>query len=140
MANMLLVLFISASLVFLVDQLSKWFISKIFQEGVFLLRPFVQIKLIINKHAILEGQRLLFLVTWVFVAIWVTLLISHGLVFQNREAQFGLGFALGGAMSNLVDQIRKGGVIDFIGVPAWGMSNLADLAIIFGLCIAFWFR
>ena len=140
MANTPLVLFLSASLVFLVDQLSKWFITKIFQDGVFLFKPFVQIKLIINKHPILQGQRLFLFVAWVFVAIWVMLLISQGLLFQNREAQFGLGFALGGAMSNLVDQIRKGGVIDFIGIPAWGMSNLADTAIVLGLCIALWFR
>jgi lipoprotein signal peptidase len=140
MADISLVLFISAILVFLVDQLSKWFMAKIFQERILLIRPFVQIKLIINKHAILASQRLLLLAAWVFVAIWVTLLISRGLFFQNREAQLGLGFALGGAMSNLVDQTKKGGIIDFIGIPSWGMSNFADLAIVLGLCLAFWFR
>ena len=122
------------------DQLSKWLIIKIFQERVFLIRPFVQIDLIINKHTTLAGRQMLLVATWVFVAIWVTLIISNGVLFQHREAQIGLGVALGGAMSNFADQIKKGGIIDFIGISYWGIFNLADLAIILGLCVAFWFR
>lgn len=43
------------------------------------------------------------------------------------------GFLLGGAVSNLVDRLAGGSVRDFLATP-WVVLNLADLAVVAGLC------
>lgn len=45
-------------------------------------------------------------------------------------------FIIVGAISNLIDRIRWGGVIDFINVPWWSVFNLADCYIV--LAVFFW--
>jgi signal peptidase II len=44
-----------------------------------------------------------------------------------------VGLLLGGAIGNLVDRVRGGGVIDFIDPVLWPVFNLADVAIVFGV-------
>lgn len=39
---------------------------------------------------------------------------------------------LGGAAGNLIDRVFRGGVVDFIKIPAWPLFNLADCAITAG--------
>ena len=47
----------------------------------------------------------------------------------------GVGLLLGGALGNLVDRIRDGGVTDFIDPPLWPAFNLADVAITLGVIV-----
>ncbi len=83
-------------------------------------------------------------------ALWKTVLlivVSGGLlatvvaiVWRSRrlrwETGVGLGLVLGGALSNLVDRIRLGRVVDFVDVyyrsAHWPAFNLADSAIVVG--------
>ncbi len=44
-----------------------------------------------------------------------------------------LGLVLGGALGNLLDRIRTGGVLDFIDLRVWPVFNLADAAITVGV-------
>jgi signal peptidase II len=44
-----------------------------------------------------------------------------------------VGMLLGGALGNLADRAREGGVIDFIDPVAWPAFNLADTAITLGV-------
>jgi signal peptidase II len=44
-----------------------------------------------------------------------------------------VGLLLGGALGNLVDRARGGGVIDFIDPAFWPVFNVADIAIVFGV-------
>lgn len=48
-------------------------------------------------------------------------------------APAALGAALGGAAGNLVDRVRRGGVVDFIDLRFWPVFNLADVAIVAGV-------
>jgi signal peptidase II len=64
----------------------------------------------------------------------------HGRFFQRPAAQLGLGLALGGAASNVYDQLRSGAVTDFLDLGWWPVFNLADAAITLGVIIALlWF-
>jgi signal peptidase II len=45
----------------------------------------------------------------------------------------GLGFVIGGSLSNLVDRIRLGHVTDFLDLSFWPAFNLADTFIVVGV-------
>jgi signal peptidase II len=45
------------------------------------------------------------------------------------------GMLLGGALGNVIDRVRDGGVTDFIKLPAWPAFNLADVSITFGVVV-----
>lgn len=68
------------------------------------------------------------------------LLTVAGIVWKNRrlqwEAGVGMALILGGALSNLVDRIRAGRVVDFLDVYYggyhWPTFNFADSAIVVG--------
>ena len=79
--------------------------------------------------------------TAVLIVISAGLLLTVvGIVWKNRrlqwEASVGLALILGGAVSNLVDRMRFGRVIDFLDVYFrayhWPAFNLADSAIVVG--------
>lgn len=78
------------------------------------------------------------------VLVWLTALMSavvlhhSGAWFQTHGALLGLGLALGGAAGNLADILRSGYVVDFIDLRWWPVFNLADVAIVAGLALAFW--
>ncbi|MBI2590211.1 signal peptidase II [Candidatus Berkelbacteria bacterium] len=55
---------------------------------------------------------------------------------QNKTSRLGYSFILAGLMSNLVDRVRVGAVIDPFTLGDWlPFFNLADLAILTGLGI-----
>jgi lipoprotein signal peptidase len=76
--------------------------------------------------------------------VWLTALASaillhgSGVWFQGHFAPFGLGLAFGGAAGNLWDIMRRRCIVDFIDLRWWPIFNLADVAIIAGLVVAFW--
>jgi signal peptidase II len=45
------------------------------------------------------------------------------------------GMLLGGALGNVIDRVRDGGVTDFIKLPAWPAFNVADVSITFGVVV-----
>ncbi|MGC9221623.1 MAG: signal peptidase II [Solirubrobacteraceae bacterium] len=46
-----------------------------------------------------------------------------------------VGMLIGGAVSNLIDRVALGSVIDFIKLPHWPAFNVADISITFGAVI-----
>jgi signal peptidase II len=64
----------------------------------------------------------------VFVAVVVPLAFHFGL------PAWIPGLVLGGALSNMIDRVRFGGVRDFI-TTRWAVVNLADLFVIAGVLI-----
>ena len=53
----------------------------------------------------------------------------------DRMTMIGWGLLFGGSISNLVDRLRIGQVIDFLRLPLWPAFNLADCAIVFGVAV-----
>ncbi len=78
--------------------------------------------------------------TMLVVVSGALLMTVVAIVWRNRrlqwEAGVGLALILGGALSNLVDRIRVGRVVDFLDVYFhsyhWPAFNLADSAIVVG--------
>lgn len=54
-----------------------------------------------------------------------------------------MGLILGGALSNLVDRLRRGYVVDFIeahaGQHVWPLFNVADSCIVVGVVLLAWY-
>jgi signal peptidase II len=73
---------------------------------------------------------------WSFAVLGTILLMQQTAFFRGLAPQIGLGVALGGATSNLLDRLRRGAVIDFIDLRLWPVFNLADVAIVCGVVIA----
>lgn len=70
------------------------------------------------------------------VALFVYVLISRSI---NKWQIIGLAFIVGGGLSNIVDRILYGHVVDFLHMKAFGLQtgifNVADMAIMLGMFI-----
>jgi len=84
---------------------------------------------------LLSGYNLLFVLLSVLIVVAVLIIIFRGYV-TSRLAMIALGAIAGGGISNLLDRVRLGSVIDFIEVHLWPTDfNLADAAIRIGVVL-----
>ncbi len=131
-------LFFSASLVVILDQLSKLVIrlnmspgQSIPEEGVLRLTYVTNTG---GAFGLFANQTFLIALTAAIGAI-VILLYYRYPPFHSTLVKTGLGLMLGGAVGNLIDRIRLGCVIDFLNLGGWPVFNLADSAIVIGASI-----
>lgn len=113
----------------LLDQLSKYIIR---QSGGFY----------ICNHGIAFGANFLYflplLLVIIFIAVvfWRKNLPSKRIDFQTLSVwRPGLILIIAGALSNIIDRIFFGCVIDFINLKFWPIFNLADSLIFIGALI-----
>ncbi len=131
---------LSAGLVAAIDQSSKWLVThRLNGERFFSPGPLVRIRHVTNAGSTLRlaQNRALLLLLWGFAVFSIITFVWYGLFFHTFAAQVGLGVALGGATSNLIDRLLHGRVVDFIDVGFWPVFNIADMAIVLGLAVAF---
>ena len=57
---------------------------------------------------------------------------------RDRFLTVGLGLIFGGAIGNLIDRVRVGGVIDFLDFRVWPVFNVADTCITVGATLIAW--
>jgi signal peptidase II len=69
--------------------------------------------------------------------ICAIVLLATGTGLRTDIARLGAGAALGGAAGNLFDILRRRSVTDFIDLGWWPVFNIADVAIVAGLALAF---
>jgi signal peptidase II len=98
------------------------------------LRPLLSKTL---AQGLVRDRHTLFIL-WSLAAVGTVLLICYAPPLQSWTARTGLGAALGGATGNLIDQLRRGAVLDFIDLRIWPVFNLADTFIVVGLGVALW--
>lgn len=101
----------------------------------------LQFRLVLNTRIAFFFEPPVWLVVASLMAILVLLVFFIAGVYKRghvKQAQ-ALGIIVAAAASNVVDRLWYGGVVDFIEVPWWSVFNLADVAIIFGVCKYAWF-
>jgi signal peptidase II len=142
--NRYALLIVVASLVLLLDQLTKLYIISNFtlHESVTVFENFFHITYVRNPGAafsILAGANASFRVPF-FLAL--SFIAAVGIILFYRKAeerlvQVSLSLILGGAVGNMIDRARLGEVIDFIDVHwynyHWPAFNVADSAITVGV-------
>ena len=70
----------------------------------------------------------------IIVVIGIVIFFHH-LPIESTWVRISLGLQLGGAMGNLLDRILRGFVVDFLDVGFWPIFNIADVAVVTGVCM-----
>ncbi len=124
------------SVLFLIDRLTKWLAFQIPEDGFFVFsKSFVGLKLYKNLNSIfyfkIHPAILYFL-------IFFTLIILFWLLFKNYQKKnifliFALNLIIFGAVSNLIDRLIFGYVIDFLSFFDFSIFNFSDIYIVAGV-------
>lgn len=131
------VLLSTAAAVFIVDHVTKWLVTQNIALGnqVPGSGP-ITIHHIENRGAafgLFPQMQFVFLAVAVAVAGYI--LIAGRRFGPGVFPQVLLGMVLGGALSNAVDRVVQGYVVDFIDLQRWPVFNVADMAIVLGLLV-----
>jgi signal peptidase II len=135
---------LAAAVVLAADQASKWWILEVIhlpEVGQIVLLPVLNLTMVWNRgvtFGLLNGFG-----QWSSLALaGVALAVVAALGVWLRRAEstlvaVALGVIAGGAVSNVIDRLRFGAVVDFIHAHAGGWSwyvfNVADAAIVCGV-------
>lgn len=135
----MIALFASAVLVVLLDRISKSLFEARAGSRNISIGPLLQLKHVegVKRAYALRGARFVFLAVWIASLASTIALYQLLPSFRNPTIMIAIGAALGGAAGNLFDVLRKRAVSDFIDFRFWPTFNLADVAIIAGLIVAF---
>ncbi len=136
-----MIIFFTALFIFLIDQIIKFYVLKHLYLGqeISIIKNIFSITFVANK-GIAFG--LFSNYNFPFILISIAVLVCMTLVFIafNKDAiskariwiKIAYGLILGGALSNMLDRIRVGEVIDFLDFHIWPVFNIADSAICVG--------
>lgn len=134
---------ISAILVICIDQITKyWALSFCMHERV--LHQLLSCEVYFNRgiswsmfHS--EDSLFFFLISIIICLVIVFFIAYIYRLYQAQQPLFGAALVLGGALSNLLDRLLHGAVVDFIVVHigSWNFPvfNGADLAICVGILL-----
>jgi len=128
----------AAGLVFLLDQVTKnLVVVYLWPLGSIRLAGPLHLTYVENRGAafgMLQNQTLFFVVVGLVVVAGLALSYRY-LPTASPLLNLCLGLQLGGALGNLVDRLRQGYVVDFVDLVWWPVFNVADTAIVVGVCV-----
>jgi signal peptidase II len=134
-------LLFSTVLLIALDQLAKASVVSRLREGESVSFGILAIRRILNQKVpgrFFQGNTAL-VALWGAEVVLLVVIVELGPFSQGVVAPTALGAALGGAGSNLLDRLRRGGVVDFIDLGFWPVFNLADVAIVAGVLVSVFF-
>lgn len=134
-----MVLLIIFLLILLADQYSKLVVQQdmIVGQSIPIIHKIFHFTYVQNTggaFGILRGCTNLFII----VSIMVIVLIVYFMFKEGKRDTFikiVFSIVLGGAISNLIDRVRLGYVVDFIDFQVWPVFNIADSAITVGMIL-----
>lgn len=131
-------LLFSAYLLIILDQGVKTMVLARFPAGRSVSFGGLTIRSLLNRKLPVEFMRsnAALACLWGAEAVFMIAMVQFGPFFQDPVAPIALGAALGGAGSNLLDHVMRGGVVDFIDLGCRPVFNFADVAIAAGIVMA----
>lgn len=132
------ILLMSGILLVAVDQWMKAFVISWLPPGRTVPFGVVTIRAVLNQRVYwrsVRGARMMLALLVAEVVLFVAA-VWLGPFLQGVVAPVALGAALGGAASNFLDSLWRGGVVDFVDFGFWPVFNLADVAIVTGVLTA----
>lgn len=136
--------YLFSALLFIADQLSKWFVLvplRLREVGQVPVLPPLLNATYVENHGISLGMLTADSATERWLLVLVTAAIS-ALILRwiarepNAKDRLALGAILGGALGNIVDRVRLGYVVDFVDLMPFNrffIFNVADAAISLGV-------
>ena len=123
----------------LADQAIKFLVVSLMElgESIPVFAGIFHITYIENPRAafgLFANQRLVFIVAGILV-IAAACLMYRRLMSEKAIIRWGVALLLGGAVGNLIDRLRIGGVIDFLDFRIWPVFNIADIGICVGVAL-----
>jgi signal peptidase II len=131
-------------LLLIVDQVSKYLAQLYLHDADIMISPFAKLTLAYNKGiswslltpTSLQGEYALIIGIMIILLIY---LIHVKQEIQKGRSLFSEILIIGGALSNLVDRVTQGAVVDYIllyyGTWSFPVFNLADLFIFVGVML-----
>ncbi|MEX0849256.1 MAG: signal peptidase II [Candidatus Dependentiae bacterium] len=132
--------------IFVIDRLAKFYALRTFVVPHDICE-LLQFKLVFNRGiswGMFHSENAFFFtfLTLLIVSIICVLIVFTYKCLQEQKAIFAQLAVLAGAISNVIDRIVYGGVIDFIHVHigswSWPIFNIADVAIVLGIGWILW--
>ena len=133
--------FVIIFLIFLIDQVSKYYIINVFefQNEAIYLSSFLNLQLIWNEgiaFGLLSFENDLYYNSITFVIIIVISILLF-LIKNDDQYSYFYSMIVGGALGNLIDRIRYSSVPDFIDFHIsnfhWFVFNIADIFVSLGV-------
>ena len=123
---------IVVTILIIIDQISKFLISNYIQEPIG--NDFVGVQVVKNTGMAFgfnDGN-----IKNIFLSIFV-LGIVFGFIKNQSErldnkTKFALSIIIAGGISNLIDRIFRGGVLDFIKIYKFPIFNISDIYVVLG--------
>ena len=128
-----ILIFSTALIIVLLDQLTKFLIRKNLQlnESIPIIKNIFHLTYLKNTgsaFSLFQGYNLFFIIFSVIVIISTFYFIKK-IKESQKLMQFAAGLLLGGTLGNLIDRIIYGRVTDFIDFRIWPVFNIADSAV-----------
>ncbi len=103
----------------------------------FILGDILKLKLAVNSGIAFGLNLNYYLIISFYLIIIPFLIIVLFLEYKHKNIFniFGLTFIILGALSNLIDRLFYGAVIDYLDLKYYSVFNLADVMIVFGVLI-----
>ena len=128
-------------LIVFLDQFTKWLVLNKARGGFFVILRLLKAEIYRNK-GIAFGFSIPYFILYVLVIlvlVFCLLELRKGIIKKNFLVVLALVLVVCGAISNLVDRIRLGYVVDILHfIPTGSMFNLADIAIVVGIGMLVW--
>jgi len=117
-----------------IDQLTKYIISQGIPPGtsIPIIKNIFHLTYVLNRGAafgMFKNQIHFFITTAIVSIVFIIIILRRS---GNQRQEIALYLILSGAVSNLIDRIRLGAVIDFLDFRIWPVFNIADSAITIG--------
>lgn len=140
-----IIIFLTALIVVLIDQISKYLVRINFElnQSVPIINNIFHLTYITNTGAgfgILEQQKFLLILISIIVIGFIFYYLNR-IKEKEKLLQVLVGFILGGTIGNLIDRVAYSYVIDFLDFQVWPIFNFADSFVtigVLGLIIYFW--
>ena len=127
----------TAAAIFAVDHLTKWLVTQNLALG----QKVTVVGPVVINHVENRGAAFGLFPQFQFIFLGVAVLVAGYILVAGRRfgpgvyPQAVLGVILGGAVSNAVDRVVQGYVVDFIDLQKWPVFNVADMAIVLGIIV-----